>query len=194
MVSCFECRAALESEPAKTRCERLYEVDKGTLKCEAYGASNLGPVHDLETLNFIVCSPPFPDGTLTPEGLIQLDYSGLSVLRDAASNDEFTLTISQMSERRARELVGVARFTAATVRHDGNARLVGVYDTPLDGKPNHCDLLAPHIAPIKDVLSRRDAESKRKKRIRRLIEKIGPDAIVPAIAFRDGALVASSAV
>lgn len=188
MVSCIACRIALASDPQHQRCEQVYAIESGSLACEQCGASDLGPVSDDEVLNFLVCDPPFEDGTLTPGGLVQIDRSGLSVLRDAASDDEFRKTYRQLSEGKPRNLVAIARFTASTVRYDGDQRLVGVYDTPLDGKPNHCDILGPHIPVVPDVTSKTKAETLRKKRIKKLIEKIGPAALVPTEDFRGGFL------
>src|SRR5690606_27041461 len=112
----------------------------------------------------------------------------------AADNEEFQLTLQKMSARRSRSIVGIARFTAADVRYDGDTRLVGVYDTPLEGRPNHCDLLGPHIPHLTGVRSKREAATLRKKRIKRLIDKIGPNAIVPVASFRNGFLDQSMAL
>lgn len=78
MSYCSDCREALSSEPTEERCARVFEVEKGSLKCEGCGASELGPVADDEILNFLVCDPPFSDGALSPENLIDA--------RDAADN------------------------------------------------------------------------------------------------------------
>src|SRR5690606_26595221 len=143
------CRSALSFEPAKERCAKLAQVSGENFCCEQHAApGSPGVVSDNEYLNFLLFDPQqvFPDKTLRPEGLVQIDRAGLSVLRDGAADDEFLLTMEQLhSNGKQREFHGVARFQAGSIRHLGDERSLGVYDTPLPGKINHCDIIARHI-------------------------------------------------
>ncbi|OSI67658.1 hypothetical protein BSZ22_24545 [Bradyrhizobium canariense] len=125
--------------------------------------------------------------------LVQLDFSGVSVLRDCATNDEFDLTLRELKARSTaagatRYFHGVCAFAAARVRYDEGARLVGVYDTSLPQKPNHADMIAPdHHAGTDASKSQRERE--RRKRHKRVIELIG-STLVPARQFRSGSFKA----
>jgi hypothetical protein len=88
-------------------------------------------------------------GKVLPVLIKPLDSSGVSVLRDAATNDEFESTWTLLKKRSdakgdPRYFHGVFRFLTSNVRFDGNQiRQAGVYDTALPNLPHHADLLAP---------------------------------------------------
>jgi hypothetical protein len=122
--------------------------------------------------------------------LVQLDFSGVSVLRDMAADEEFELTIKLLRERSAaagkeRYFHGVCAFPASTVRYDSGARLLGVYDTALPDRPHHADMVGPDLHPI-TVLSNTQKERENRKRCKRVIELIGT-TLLPARQFRAGA-------
>jgi len=190
------CLAALASEPPETIAEQLHKATPECCGCEAYqlGDTSPGRVADNELLNLIISDPNslLADGMLNPIMLVQLDRSGVSVLRDCAADDEFALTLSELNERsaangRARYFHGVCAFAASMVRYDQGTRLVGIYDTSLPKKPNHADMIAPDIHAGTDA-SKTQKEKDRRKRQKRVIELIGP-CLIPARQFRAGAFV-----
>jgi hypothetical protein len=190
------CLAALSSVPPETIAEQLHKATSELCGCEAYrlGDTSPGRVADDEILNLIISDPSslMPDGSLHPSLLLQLDRGGVSVLRDCAADDEFALTLSELSARsaaagRARYFHGVCAFAASTVRHDQGARLVGVYDTSLPQKPNHADMIAPDTHADTGA-SNKQKEKDQRKRQKRVIELIGP-SLVSARQFRAGAFV-----
>ncbi|WP_027555241.1 hypothetical protein [Bradyrhizobium sp. Cp5.3] len=196
-MSSENCRAAIASMPPERIAERLHQATPEMCGCEAYqlGDTSPGRVADAETLNLIVSDPNslLPDGTLNPSMLVQLDYSGVSVLRNSATNDEFELTLNELKARstasgRARYFHGVCAFAAAVVRYDQDSRLVGVYDTSLPQKPNHADMIAPDMHAGTGA-SNSQKERDRRKRHKRVIELIGT-SLVPARQFRSGAFLA----
>ncbi|RWP38542.1 MAG: hypothetical protein EOR04_26040 [Mesorhizobium sp.] len=178
----------------------LDAVQNGGFDCEWCPASKEpGVVSDAETLHFLLFDPQqvFEDGTLRPSAMNQVDLAGISTLREAAGDDEFVLTVRQMTENSEaeRRLHGVAQFIAATVRYHDGQRLVGVYDTPLKGKPHHADLIAPIIARNVEIgppVSKGRRETLRKKRLRCLNEKLG--MVVLASEFRSGLLAGPPSV
>lgn len=119
--------------------------------CEQSSVSELSPgvVGDEEELHFLVCDPGgMLDGRLNPDFLRQLDKDGLSVLRGAAGNEEFTLTLAELKPRwaeRVRRFHGVATFRAGQVRFENGERICCVYDTALEGKPNHAVVAGPEF-------------------------------------------------
>jgi hypothetical protein len=151
-----------------------------------------GPVQDGEVLNLLVSDPAglLPDGSLNPIMLVQLDFAGVSVLRNSANDSEFLLTIQQLKARSAaagkeRFFHGVCAFSVATVRYDNGKRLLGVYDTALVDKPNHADMVAPDLHQV-TTISKTKQEHENRRRHKRVIELIGA-SLVPARQFRQGA-------
>jgi hypothetical protein len=115
---------------------------------------------------------------------MQIDKAGLSMLRDTAPDHEFVQTVAEMRLRDPnRVLHGVAMFPAAAARYHDERRLVGLYDTPLEGKPHHVDMIGPKV----EAPSRGQKKVLEKRRYSILIEKIGE--IVLAADFRQGALL-----
>lgn len=97
---CERCRAAVDGEG--TLVERMDNASDTPCGCEQSSVSELSPgvVGDEEELHFLVCDPGgMLDGRLNPDFLRQLDKDGLSVLRGAAGNEEFTLTLAELKPR-----------------------------------------------------------------------------------------------
>jgi hypothetical protein len=146
-------------------------------------------VSDNEILNLIITDPNhLINGVeLNPALAMQIDRGGLSTLRDLASNDEFSLTIQELRARSAsngdeRFFHGVLAFEAGKVRTVGGERFLCVYDTGMENKPYHADIMAPPVSgESKSQISRAQMA-----RYRKLIEVIGP-SLVPAERFRNGA-------
>jgi hypothetical protein len=120
---------------------------------------------------------------------VRIDTSGVSVLRQNALDEEFDLTISELKARsaasnRPRSFLGVCIFTAHTVRFQNGARFLGVYDTALQGKDHHADILGPSLDPSSE-LSKTQREKEKRKRIKNMIELVGR-CFDPARSFRQG--------
>ena len=149
-----------------------------------------GPVADAESLHLIISDPTdIQDGRLSVTSLVRIDTSGVSVLRQNALDEEFDLTISELKARsaasnRPRSFLGVCIFTAHTVRFQNGARFLGVYDTALQGKDHHADILGPSLDPSSE-LSKTQREKEKRKRIKNMIELVGR-CFDPARSFRQG--------
>jgi hypothetical protein len=162
--------------------------------CENYSISDHspGPVADNELLHFVVSDPKaLLNGSLNPTIMMQIDFGGLSTLRDAASNDEFDITIKQLKNRANSAdaewyFFGVCTFSVSTIRHENNERFLCVFDTGLPDKPNHADVMGPDLAAMSNPpLSKREQEKRNRARIKRMIDKIGP-VLTGASRFRLG--------
>ena len=91
----------------------------------------------------------------------------VSVLRDAATDEEFEITYTQLkrsSDAKAagRYFHGVCSFLARSIREHNGVQQIGVHDTALPDRRHHADMLAPPAAD-------RKAQEVRKKH---LIDKI----------------------
>jgi hypothetical protein len=185
---CRECRIAAYFEPDHECAARVHEAGDGVFGCERYrlGRRSPGPVQDSEYLNLIITDPQSLDprsGNILPVVVNQVDKNGVSVLRDAAANDEFEITFQQMKQRsdeqgKQRFFHGVCRFLAGNIRRDGAKQQLGVYDTSFEKRRHHADMLAPPLQ------NRREIEARKK----RIIDKISPGYIAVA-NFRSGAFV-----
>lgn len=184
------CRRALSEGDPKERAANVHAAANTICGCEqfAFSAASPGIVLDSEVLHYVVSDPRslLPSGHLNPAFLMQIDRGGLSVLRDRSDSLEFELTFSQLQKTAESAnsewyFYGVCSFTAERVRYRGSDRFLCVYDTPLEQKPNHADLMAPLI----------DADSKtariKAERIRQkeLVQLIG-STIISARDFRGG--------
>jgi hypothetical protein len=119
---------------------------------------------------------------------MQIDRGGLSTLRSNADTGEFEQTLAELRERsrvagKERYLQAVCVFKVSSVRYEDNHRFLCVYDTPLVGKPNHADIMAPLVT----AESRTQAKKLEKARYKKLIELIEEHLVEPS-QFRDGAL------
>ncbi|TPK04585.1 hypothetical protein FJ872_27380 [Mesorhizobium sp. B2-5-9] len=172
----------------------LDALQQGGFGCESCSEpAGPGQVEDAEVLCFLLFDPQqvFDDGTLRPTAMNQVDFGGISTLREAADDTEFLLTVKEITanSEAERRLYGIAQFAAASVRYHDGLRLLGVYDTSLQGKPHHADLIAPVVARDVEVgppISKGRRETLRKKRLLRLNEKLGK--VFLASEFRDGLL------
>jgi hypothetical protein len=164
----------------------VHDAGEGAFGCERFklGRESPGPVRDWEYLNLIISDPQVLDprsGKVLPIVVNQVDKNGVSVLRDAAANSEFEITFTQLRQRSdakgdLRYFHGVYKFLVGDVRHDGDERWLGVYDTSIPQRRHHADILAP------PPQSRREAEARKK----RILDTIGA-SVVPVADFRNGA-------
>ena len=184
---CVKCRAAVEGDG--TLVDRMDRAAEEICGCERVRVHELSPgiVLDEEELHFVVAHPGgILDGKLNPSFLIPLDRNGLSVLRGAAANAEFELTLEELRARwegKARKFHGIATLKTQRVRYEAAQRLCCVYDTAMVGKPYHADIAGPEIKSE----SKTAAEKLRRQRLKRLID----NAVLrfeAAADFRSGVL------
>ncbi|MBB3594349.1 hypothetical protein FHX08_004753 [Rhizobium sp. BK529] len=154
--------------------------------CEAYTASDMSPgtVASEETLHFLVYTPEgrMENGYLNPALVMQSQTNGLSVLRGAASDSEFEVTAEELLPRwqtRGRSLDGVMIFPASAVRYKDEVRFCGVYDTAMERKPHHADIMMVGFEGL--------SNSQAKKRLKSLVDAIGTN-FEDMDTFRDGRL------
>jgi hypothetical protein len=200
-MSLESCRAAIAHERDKEIAEKVHAACASVCGCEAFslGDGSPGPVEDPENLHLVISDPQslLPDLTLNPASLVQIDYAGLSVLRDRAADGEFELTISELKARSAstgkeRFFHGVCTFTASTIRYNGVDRFLCIYDTAMPGKPHHADIFGPDLRAMSGgAISKSEREKQNRQRIKQLIDRIGA-SFEPAQVFRNGVLAAYS--
>jgi hypothetical protein len=75
---------------------------------------------------------------LLPVSVKQLDEGGVSVLRDAATDEEFEITYTQLkrssdAKGADRYFYGVCRLLARSICEDNGVQQIGVHDTALPG-------------------------------------------------------------
>ncbi|WP_340583871.1 hypothetical protein [Brucella pseudintermedia] len=151
-------------------------------------ARSPGVVSDNENLHFIVRDPDglLDNNLLNPVFVQQLFRNGMSVLREAASDDEFRLTVTELQQNwipKNKRVHGMLTFRAMAVRYQDDHRLCCVYDTSLDNKPNHADMMAPKIKDVPGTPLRIVKE----RIVKALIDKMGND-FTPAADIRGGIL------
>jgi hypothetical protein len=113
----------------------------------------------------------------------------MSILRDAASDDEFRETIRLRVANSARTFHGVSALSCTEVRRllaqsemhgrEVGDRLYYVLDTDICGRPHHADIFA--------TLPRESASAKAAWRVQRSrLMQIVERGLVPASEFRNG--------
>jgi hypothetical protein len=98
----------------------------------------------------IIAPTDFDRTALAITMITHAEKKGMSVLREAATNDEFKATISQRLKKPSQSFFGVASFSCAKVRRliaeewTGQRcvrdRLYYVLDTDMEGLPNHAEI------------------------------------------------------
>jgi len=114
----------------------------------------------------------------------------LSVLRDGASNAEFEETLTELQARATAagnpcHFHGILAFLAANVRFCASDRFLCVFDTALEKKPHHADLMRK---PFPTDWTKSKTEKERMILVKELRQLIG-SGFVAASRFRDGAFV-----
>jgi hypothetical protein len=177
------CSAAAHAQP-KERVAKFTSACNGEFACERFSVSKVspGPVLDDETLVFIVSDPQtlLNEGFLHPQAVNLVCSSGLSVLRSRATNSEFcetwnALKASSDAKNNDRYFLGVYNFQARSVRNCQSPRVVAVFDTGLQGRRHHSDVMA--------IPTCRGAQQKRL--LRALVQAIGTD-FTSVKHFREG--------
>lgn len=150
-----------------------------------------GPVLDTEDLCLLVSDPQMiMDGWIHPSKLMNFDTCGQSVLREGASDQEFLITMGELVTRskekgRDRWCLGILRFSAEAVRYCASDRFLCVYDTGMEGKPYHADLMCAPLVP--DNATSGQLKRARMELAREVLIAIGRDLVGP-LEFRAGIL------
>lgn len=148
------CRLAFRSDGDEAPVQRVRRLCPDPFACELVKTvkSSPGPVKDAEELHFLITDPPklLQDGTLHPAVVKQLDLGGLSTLRHSASLDQYEATLRKLNEgnnvsgKPRRRLTDIVVWSARDIRGalcDGN-RIFGIFDTALDKRSHHADIMA----------------------------------------------------
>jgi hypothetical protein len=200
-MTCEACRAAVAHQIEGEIAAKLHAACVAICGCEKFQLSDHSPgcVEDSELLDLIISDPQSIQGGKLPHPsvLVQIDRTGLSVLRDRAANEEFEQTIRELKDRaeekgKERFFHGICSIQTAAIRGAGGSRFLCVYDTALPTKPNHADIFGPDLSAMAGaVISKSEHERRNRARIKQFIDRIG-NCFVPAKSFRDGAFVAHS--
>jgi hypothetical protein len=179
-MKCDLCKTALAHEPHIDRVKAVQDVAGQLCGCEFTPANNLSPgiVQDDEMLFIIVRDPKdIQSGHLSPHVGVQVDCGGWSCLRENATDAEFLKTFAELGvvTGGAQTFYGIFSVRANDVRYKFCDRFMCVYDTALDGKPHHADIMAPNKL----------SNSRNKKRVKLLLDRIGT-SLVLAADFREG--------
>ncbi|WLF95716.1 hypothetical protein Q5698_08535 [Brucella intermedia] len=187
-MSCEACRAARAANGDLVAA--INDVDDEDCACESFSMDprSPGPVADDENLHLIVRDPDglLENKHLNPVFVQQLFKNGMSVLRQAAADDEFCLTVEELQQSwipKNKSVHGMLTFKAASVRYKDDQRLCCVYDTSLDNKPHHADMMAPKLKETPGV----SLKVVKQRVVKAIIDGIGSD-FIPAVEIRDGAL------
>lgn len=161
-----------------------------------------GPVEDSETLHSVIIEPVDLDRSkdaVVYTFLTHAERMGMSVLRGAASNDEFQITIClRLKNDSDRKFYGIVSFACSDVRALGaqsddagreeGDQLYYVLDTDIMNRPHHADVFA--------TLPRQDAKVTNKSVWRaargHLMAAVGQKIELPT-NFRGGVLADSIA-
>jgi hypothetical protein len=163
--------------------------------CEAVSVGRHGSpgrVKSAEKLLSVLINPSdFDSDQIALSFITHAERRGMSVLRGAASNDEFRETLSLRLKKANQTFHGVAIIDCSEVRglasrEDKNGRVVGdrlyyVLDTDAACRPHHADIFA--------TLPKNSSSRKAAWRAQRsyLMELVRKEIVAPA-DFRDGAL------
>lgn len=193
-MSCENCRAAFAHANDDERARKFDEAAPRPCGCEKYRVSphSPGPVTDDEVLCLLVSDPQMiVDGWLHPSKLANFDTSGQSVLREAAADNEFENTMAELVSRskergKHRWCLGVLRFPVHAVRYCASDRFLCVYDTGMEHKPFHADLMCGPLVP--DGATGGQLKRARMELAREVITALGREIVGPS-DFRSGLLM-----
>lgn len=191
-LSCDKCSKAHVHGVPNERAALFDNAFGHRCGCENCKVSEFspGPVQDNETLHLIITDPQsiLGDGRFHPQAFMRVDSSGLSVLREMAKDDEFILTMTELSARKECYFHGVLQFKASDVRYCYYDRFLCVYDTALKEKPHHADMMAAPIAPSDGSWTKSKADKARMEFAKEVRLAVGK-AMIEAKEFRGGLLV-----
>lgn len=154
-----------------------------------------GRVAAKEKLHSVVVAPTDLDKTALAITMItHAEKKGMSVLRNAASDDEFKKIISQRLKKPNQSLHGVATFDCEAVRElsspdntdqrETGDRLYYVLNTDMSGAPHHADIFATMPRPAEGKSPKAAWRTERE----RLLDILTAGLASPS-DFRNGALV-----
>lgn len=155
--------------------------------CEAWSLLDEGcpEVKSEELLARVLTNPGhYSNGEMLTAKLTAATYSGVSLIRQGASDGEILGTIDGLLAGGAepQELVGAAVISAQKIRElDKGERWFGVYHTPDGSKQLHADILATRVSGTNSFIKK--SERERRARLK--------DAMMPTIihAHTPGALL-----
>ena len=189
-MSCETCKKALAVDQG--RVDSINAVVGSPCVCEAATVSQYspGPVKNNEKMHFLASLPNarIDSGHINPQYLSQLEKDGLSVIREAASDDEFAITLRILGEQwkdKGKTFEGVVSFYASQVRDIKEPRLCCIYDTGEPDRPHHAELMVTKIAVCYPDLKENELKKARKERIMKVMKLIG-NGFTSAKEFRHG--------
>lgn len=162
------CRLVFNEAENKAKAESL-DAHSPQCACESHtlGSEKAEPVVDDEIIIRVLVSPDHIDldtDELMSNRLTAVHSSGLSVLRQCASDDEIRLTVHQLTQETAEPntLYGAAIMRASEIRslNEDNLKWFCVYDTYADQKPSHADVFG--TTPLGSKSSIRKQKSDRR--------------------------------
>gem|GEM_PF-4497517 len=194
-MTCERCRAAHAHAVDDEKAEQFRNASDRICGCENFRLSDHspGPVADGELLHMLVMDPQsIVDGWLHPSRIKRFTTSGQSVLRDGASDAEFELTAAQLQANAYRaskktRLAGILSFLTANVRYCMTDRLLCVFDTAMEEKPNHADLMCSGLGPLSEDWSKNKRKKEEYEYAREVIIALGRMFNSPE-TFRNGML------
>lgn len=146
-MTCSRCAEVWQQAAHKEKAAAL-DAHSPNCGCEAHSFAGTSgkPVANEELIVRVVTSPDGYDmeaGELLTSKLTALFSSGVSIIRQGASDDEIKLTVQELtSTAEPRSLIGAVIVQASQVRFlDQSGRSYCVYDTPDRGKTHHADLM-----------------------------------------------------
>lgn len=168
------CKEVWASAPDRLKAAALDSAFPNC-SCESNGLSTggAGPVLDDEVVARIITSPDGYDcdrKELVRAKLTAIYSSGLSIIRQNASDEEIELTVRQQTVETTERnrLVGAAIMRARDIRYDGvPPRRFCLYDTDEPNKAYHADILAP--TPQGGTNQREQAKKKARKQLEKLL-------------------------
>ncbi len=194
-MTCARCRAAHEHPTEDEKAAQFQSATEHICGCERYRVSPYSPgaVTDEERLHLLIMDPQsLLDGWLHPSKVKRFTTSGQSVLRESASIQEFEATAGELQSRafmsgRQCRLFGVLTFSASSVRYCATDRLLCIFDTATEEKPNHADLMCAGLGPCPEAWSKSRKKQEEYEFAREVITAMGREFSKPD-NFRGGAL------
>lgn len=175
----FRCSGCVAVWRNASRNEKAQALDAHVLSCGCEVGSLQPPagepVKDSELIVRVLTSPDGMDadtGEILTRRLTALFSSGVSVIREGASDDEIRLTVRELtSAAEPQRIVGCVLVRASAIRHlDPNLRAYCIYDTPDGSKERHADILC--TMPTEPSRSQQDRRKEARRRaLRDLFQK-----------------------
>lgn len=194
-MPCAGCAAAWASAEHlhKARALDAYSPQCGCEK-ESLHPDGGTPVDDDELIVRVVTGPDsFDNGEILRNRLTALFSSGVSMIRQGASDAEIRQTVEELTERTAEQrlLIGAVILKAYQVRFlQPERRCFCVFDTPQGGKKRHADIMCPMPNEESNTQNRRWQTDKREALQRLFMEHLHmantPESLLATIRAAEG--------